>query len=171
LPTLTTIVAGLPSSVVWFQKQRIRKQSATFRKNFVLRRKDYCLTNKNRIGFVLDVLTTAGFAKVESHQLDHVRLKKVDVPPGRTLHFGQAACFRREEIAGATIDSSFGNAASSDTRLHRRLTSRHIQNWKSRKKSSGHLLQGILYKAVCIKDSVSGHYNKRICDLTGIRIA
>ena len=108
------------------ERKKLVKLSATFRKE------DNCLTDKikKRTLFFKYFLTTAGFAKVKSHQLDHVGLKKVDVPPGRTLHFGQTACFRREEIAGATIDSSLRNTASSYTRLHGRLTGRYVQNWK-----------------------------------------
>jgi len=76
-------------------------------------------------------LTTAGFAKIQSHQLDHVGLEEVDVPPRSPFTLGHSASFRREEVAGAAIDRSFGHTSESHARLHGRFAGSHIQHCNS----------------------------------------
>lgn len=73
-------------------------------------------------------LTTAGFAKVEPHQLHHVGLEQIDVPPGPGLGGGQGAGAGRVHLGTAAVHGQLRDAAVSSAGLHRRLARCDIQH-------------------------------------------
>ncbi len=90
------------------------------------------MKRKRTIQFGKWELTAASLAEVEPHQLDHVGLEQVDVPPGPAFHGRHGARFGREEVAGAAVDGPFGHAAQRHARLHRRLARRHVQHCQAK---------------------------------------
>lgn len=80
-------------------------------------------------------LTAARFAKVQPHQLHHVRLQQVDVPPRHALRLRQRARFRCVERRRRAIDRLLRNAARIGGALHWRLAGGHVQHcnimWKT----------------------------------------
>lgn len=75
-------------------------------------------------------LTTARFAEIQSHQLNHVGLEEINIPPGWALHFGHSARIGCEESACAAVDGTVSIGVQCHTRLHRRFTSSHVHHWK-----------------------------------------
>jgi hypothetical protein len=75
-------------------------------------------------------LTTAALAEVDPHQLHHVGLQEVDIPPGRLLHLGEGAGRQVEEGAGAAIHRLLRDPALRHAGLHGSLPGGHIQNCK-----------------------------------------
>lgn len=77
---------------------------------------------------ISSVLTTTRFAKVQPHQLHHIGLEKIHIPPGRSFRLGQRARIRCEEGRGGTIDGLLGCPGTICGDLHRRLASGNIEN-------------------------------------------
>lgn len=73
-------------------------------------------------------LTAARFAKVQPHQLHHVRLQQVDVPPGHALRLRQRARLRRVERRRGAVDRLLRYAGRIGGALHRRLAGGHVQH-------------------------------------------
>lgn len=80
-------------------------------------------------------LTAAGFAEVQTHQLHHVRLEKVHVPPRHSLRLRDRTCVRREEGRRWAVDGLLRNSNALRWDLHRRLAGRHVQHWNEEKRT------------------------------------
>lgn len=73
-------------------------------------------------------LTATWFAKVQSHQLHHIRFQKVHIPPRQPLRLRQRTRVDVEKRTGAAIDGFLRNASRFGAYLHRSLPSRDIQH-------------------------------------------
>lgn len=77
---------------------------------------------------ISSVLTTTRFAKVQTHQLHHIGLEKIHIPPGRSFRLGQRTRIRCEEGRGGAIDGLLRCPGTICGDLHRRLASGNIEN-------------------------------------------
>lgn len=73
-------------------------------------------------------LTTTRFAKVQTHQLHHIGLEQIHIPPGRAFRLGQRTRIRCEEGRGGSIDGLLRCPSTICGDLHRRLASGNIEN-------------------------------------------
>lgn len=77
---------------------------------------------------ISSALTTTRFAKVQTHQLHHIGLEQIHIPPGRSFRLGQRTRIRCEEGRGGTIDGLLRCPGTICGDLHRRLASGNIEN-------------------------------------------
>ena len=71
-------------------------------------------------------LTTARLSKVKSYQLNHVRLKKIDVPPWPKFFSRQRASLRCINLSAATVHRTLRNTTFSTARLHWCLSTSNV---------------------------------------------
>lgn len=78
-------------------------------------------------------LTTARLAEIQPHQLHHVGLEEVDVPPWNAFGLRQRARLGGEERWGRSVDGLLRDARAFRGDLHWRLACRHVENCNEEK--------------------------------------
>lgn len=79
-------------------------------------------------------LTAAAFAKVQSHQLHHVRFQEIDIPPWDTFGLSQRARFGCVKRRCWSIDGFLWDSSTFGWYLHGCFTSRYIQHCNETRK-------------------------------------
>lgn len=75
-------------------------------------------------------LTTTRLSKVNSNQLNHVRLQKIHVPPRSTFNIGQTTRGLIKERGSRSIHGLLRDSSIHNRALHGSLTSGHIEDCK-----------------------------------------
>lgn len=79
-------------------------------------------------------LTATRFSKIQAHQLHHVGLEKIYIPPWNALRLCERARLGGEERWGRSVDGFLWDARAVGRDLHRRFSSCHVQNCKEKRK-------------------------------------